>query len=159
MVQTMQDIFQPQTGIFRCAPCNAGAIAPILETGAMPWQRTKLPDTPYQLKPLKDSAPPPTPGASMDEIDRRIMSEATHDSEQQPGNSSPLLALTVLALCGACLYCKVSGPVAPTAVTEESIAAYQQRMREAKAANPGKEQRPAVRIPELNNRTREGQRP
>lgn len=161
MVHKMTDTFQPQTGIFRCAPCNAGAIAPTSETGAMPWRWAKLPDTPYQLRPLTDSAPPPAAGADMSEIDERIRGEAA------PGVSvrdreSPLLWGAVLALSGFCLYCKVQeGNIIPrpAAAQEQSIAEYQKRMREAKAANPGQEQRPAVRIPELNNRTREGQRP
>lgn len=127
----------------------------------MNWRWAKLPDTPYQLHPLTDSTPPPAAGADMSEIDERIRGEAATAGSVRD-RESPLLWGAVLALSGFCLYCKVAdGKVIPqtAAAQEQSIAEYQKRMREAKAANPGKEQRPAVRIPELNNRTREGQRP
>lgn len=153
--------FEDQTGLFRCEPCSTNLVAPVRENGQMNWRWAKLPDTPYQLHPLTDSTPPPAAGADMSEIDERIRGEAATAGSVRD-RESPLLWGAVLALSGFCLYCKVAdGKVIPqtAAAQEQSIAEYQKRMREAKAANPGKEQRPAVRIPELNNRTREGQRP
>jgi hypothetical protein len=150
--------FENQTGLFRCEPCNTGAVAPAPERGGYAWQRTKLPDTPYQLRPLTDSAPPPAAGADMSEIDERIRGEAATAGSVRD-RESPLLWGAVLALSGFCLYCKVAdGKVIPqtAAAQEQSIAEYQKRMREAKAANPEREQRPAIRIPDMKRKAERG---
>ena len=149
--------FENQTGLFRCEPCSTNLVAPVRENGAMPWQRTKLPDTPYQLKPLKDSAPPPTPGGYMAEIDERVRGSAVRDTSPQNRESKVLWAGVVL-LSTFCIYCKVTDGAVIPKTEQESIADYQRRMREEKRGN-NEEPRPAVRIPELKNRTREGQRP
>lgn len=162
MVQTITDNFPPQTGIFKCAPCNVSAVAPVFEGAARSkanadWQRVKLPDTPYQLKPLVDAAPPPA-GGYMGEIDQRVKGEAAQDAAPQERESKVLWAGVIL-LSTFCIYCKVNeGAIVPK-TEQESIAEYQERMRRAKEENPGKEQRPAVRIPQLKDRAKEGQRP
>jgi len=164
MVTKYQDSFNEQTGLFRCSPCATNVVSPRRENGEMPWQQTKVPANPVVLPPLGSSATaqvqaqaaPNQAGFEMSELDRLICAEAAQDSAAQPGKASPVLGLTVAVLCAACLYCKVSGPVAPVAVSQESIADYQKRMREAQAQSKGVEQRPAIRIPDLKRGTGEG---
>lgn len=163
MVQTITDNFTEHTSLFKCAPCKTSAPVPTPEKpeypwrdNTEPWQRVKLPDTPYQLKPLNDSAPPS--GGYMGEIDQMVKGEAAQDAAPQERESKVLWAGVIL-LSTFCIYCKVNeGAIVPK-TEQESIADYQQRMRADKAEKPGEELRPAVRIPQLKNRTREGQRP
>lgn len=157
--------FENKTSLFCCEPCNTGDITPAPERGGYawqlsePWQRVKLPDTPYQLKPLVDSAPPTAAGGYMAEIDERVRGSAVTDNARQD-RESLILLIGAIALCAVCLYCKITDPVPrPSGEQELSLAQYQEQMRRAKAEKPGEEPRPAVRIPELKNRTREGRQP
>lgn len=94
----------------------------------------------------------------MGEIDQMVKGEAAQDAAPQERESKVLWAGVIL-LSTFCIYCKVNeGAIVPK-TEQESIADYQQRMRADKAEKPGEEPRPAVRIPELKNRTRGGQRP